>query len=241
MNVPLGVKRLDDLLGGGVPPGSATLVRGPAFSGKEVLGRRFVLTGLDEGVPAILVLTDASAADASAALAQVDPRVPDHEADGLLRYVDAYTASIGAEGDHPAARYVESVLSLNAFVRVMNEVQRDLLGDHDHHRVVFDSATTMIVETNARTTFRFLQVLLGRTRQAGGTSLVLIDDDVHEASDVQLIAHLAAGAIQTAVEDDRAMLRVEGLGLNQSPGWVPYAWSEERFEITGTFGVGLAR
>lgn len=241
VSVPTGVKRLDDLLGGGVPKGSTTLLRGPPFTGRTVLGRLFVLAGVRAGEPGVLVLTDASASEASEALAAVDPKVPDYEADGLLWYVDAYTEGLGGEVDHPRGRAVPSAVDLNAFTRVMNEVQRELLADHDAHRMLFDSVTTMIVNANAQTAFRFLQVFLGRTRQAGGTSMLLLDDGIHADDEVQLVTHLVDGLVQTVKEDERTALRVEGLGLNKSPGWVEYEFDDDAFEITGSFGVGRIR
>lgn len=237
MSVPTGVKRLDDVLGGGVPPRSTTLIIGPSYTGKHVLAGRFALAGLAQGQPAVLALTDEGADAVSRRLAALDDQVPAYEDDGLLRYVDAYSRTIGADEDHPAADYVDGLVNLNDLARIMNQVQRDLLADHDAHRLVFDSLTTLVVETNARTAFRVLQVLLGRTRQAGGTSLLVMDAGVHEPSEIELVKHLTDGVLETrkAADGDGCELRVEGLGLNQPPGWAPYSWSEDAFEVTGSF------
>lgn len=245
MSVPLGVKRLDELLGGGVPPRSTTLVLGPAYTGKHALADRFALAGASAGEPAVVVTTDAPAGEVHDRLAAAgdDAKVAEHEKAGRLRYVDTYTATIGGDQDHPAARYVGGTANLNDFARVMNDVQREVLAEHEAHRVVFDSLTTLIVDTNARTVFRFLQVLLGRTRQAGGTTLLLMEAGVHEPSEVELVKHLTDGLVETRRDEDRTLLRVEGLGLNQTPGWVEYRWSDAdgSFEVTGSFGVGRVR
>src|SRR5581483_7169188 len=71
--VEIGVRRLDDLLEGGLPAGSTTLVYGPPFLGKELLTRLFLLHGLRSGIPGILVLTSTATSDARQQLAQLDP------------------------------------------------------------------------------------------------------------------------------------------------------------------------
>lgn len=233
-----GVKRLDDLLGGGFADRSTAIVHGPTFTGKHVLASKFALEGVREGTPAVIVLTDDSAAEVSGRLEQIDPKVPTYEEEGLIWYLDAYSESIGAGEGHTNTVYVESAVNLNAFTRAMNEVQRQILEDHEQHRMVFDSLTTLVVNTNAQTAFRFLQVFLGRTRQAGGTSLLLLEGGIHEDSEVRLIEHLTDGVIETRREGDKTQIRVEGFNLNKTPGWVEYEFTETEFEIVGSFGVG---
>lgn len=47
--VPFGIARLDEMLGGGLPGGSASLTLGPAGSGKTLLALRFLSTGAARG------------------------------------------------------------------------------------------------------------------------------------------------------------------------------------------------
>jgi len=51
----IGVPRLDDMLGGGLPSGYSVLVAGPSGSGKTVLARTFLEEGVRRGEPGILV------------------------------------------------------------------------------------------------------------------------------------------------------------------------------------------
>lgn len=241
MTTATGVERLDELLGGGLPDGSATLVLGSPDTGIDVLARRFVLQGAREGMPSIVVLTDATASETSDDLEAIDPDTPAYEDDGSIRYVDTYTATVGTGRKHPAATYVGSATDLNALTGAMNEVQSDLLARHGRHRVVVDNVSTVIVNAEARPVFRFLQVFLGRTRQAGGTAILLMNPGLHDDRELQLIRHLTDGVVETRRVEDEPMLRVEGLGLNTSPGWVEYDFDTTRFEITGSLGTGRIR
>lgn len=51
----IGVPRLDEMLGGGLPAGYSLLIAGPSGSGKTVLARNFLEEGVRRGEPGILV------------------------------------------------------------------------------------------------------------------------------------------------------------------------------------------
>ena len=52
----LGVKALDEMLGGGVPAGNSVLVAGPSGSGKSVLAASFISEGARRGEPGIIAV-----------------------------------------------------------------------------------------------------------------------------------------------------------------------------------------
>ena len=52
----LGVKGLDDMLGGGIPAGHSVLVAGPSGSGKSVLASAFISEGARRGEPGIIAV-----------------------------------------------------------------------------------------------------------------------------------------------------------------------------------------
>lgn len=239
--VETGVKRLDDLLEGGLPPASATLVYGPPFLGKDVLAKLFFLHGLRSGVPGIMLLTGDAACDVRARLAQMDPSFAEYERRGLAYFVDAYSRSIGAEDDHPCCEYVDGPVNLNAVSLAVSNAQRKIIGDHPHHQLVVDSVSTLITYTNAQTTFRFLQVLVGKAKRAGATTLLLLDQGMHSEAEVQTFKHLCDGVVEMKAEGTQTLLHVIGVGVTESRGWVEYRFTEKSFEITGSFAAGRIR
>jgi circadian clock protein KaiC len=52
----LGVKRLDDMLGGGIPAGYSVLLAGPSGSGKSVLATQFITEGAQNDEPGIIAV-----------------------------------------------------------------------------------------------------------------------------------------------------------------------------------------
>ena len=236
-----GVRRLDDLLDGGLPPDSTTLLYGPAFLGKEILARRFFLHGLSLGQPGIFVLTGQAASDVRAQLEEMDPKYPDYERAGLAHFVDTYSKSIGAEDDHAYSEYVDGPMNLNAVSLAVNNAQRKIIAEHPHHRLVLDSISTLVTYTNAQTVFRFLQVLVGKAKRAGATSMLLLQAGMHPDAEVQTFKHLADGVVEVKHEGGANVLHVLGVGVTESPGWVEYRFTPKTFDVTGSFAAGRIR
>jgi len=61
----LGVKGLDDMLGGGIPTGYSVLVAGPSGSGKSVLATGFISEGARHGEPGIIAVFEKRPTDYS--------------------------------------------------------------------------------------------------------------------------------------------------------------------------------
>jgi KaiC/GvpD/RAD55 family RecA-like ATPase len=236
-----GVKRLDALLSGGIPAGSAALVYGPPFLGKEVLARRFLLASMKANVPTIDILTNVAAADVRRNLSESDPAYDGYEKAHLARFVDTYSRSIGAADSFKDATYLDNALDLNGIALAVNKVQADLIAKHDHHAVVLNSVSTLIAYSSAQTAFRFLQTLIGRARRVGATGLYLMDHGMHSDADVQMFKHLMSGTIELREASGKTQVQVQGLGAPQGPGWVDYRFDDKAFEITGSFAAGRIR
>jgi circadian clock protein KaiC len=52
----VGIKALDEMLGGGIPVGYSVLLAGPSGSGKSVLAAEFIREGADQGEPGIIAV-----------------------------------------------------------------------------------------------------------------------------------------------------------------------------------------
>ncbi len=241
MKMPTGVERLDALIDGGLACGSTYLLYGPAFTGKRTLARLAFLAALRSGSPAILVLTNAAAADVRRELTELDPAYPGYEAAGLAYFIDAYSASVGANEPNPGVSYVDGPLDLNGMSLALNDVETRIMAGHDQHMLLLDSVSTLMAYGSGQTVFRFLQVFLGRARRAGASSLLLMSEGMHDEAEVQMIKHLMTGCIELRQETSRCQLRVQGLTQTQSRGWVDYRHDAADFEITGSFAAGRIR
>lgn len=203
--------------------------------------RQYILTNLEKKIPAVVVLTDASAADMRKQLAASDPKYTAHEKAGLIRFVDTYSRSIGIAENHPCIEYVDGLLNFNAVSLAINNAEREFIREYAQHAFVLDSVSTIIAYTNAATAFRYLQVLLGKTKAAGATGLLTLSQGMHPDSEVQMVKHLVDGLIELRNDQGKTLLHVEGAGTSDSRGWVEYRLAENAFEITGSFAAGRIR
>lgn len=238
MTHPTGSKRLDQLLAGGIPGKSRALMYGPSYQGKEILSRQVALHTLQGGHPVVIVLTNETAADCILQLRAMDPEVDSALADGTLLFVDTYANSIGVDEPHPNVEYVESALDLNGITIALNKQQGRVLGKHDEHLVIFDSVSTLVLYSNAQSTFRFLQILVGKARQVGAASLVLLDAGMHSDPEVQMFRHLCDGAIEIEADGSKTRLRVTGLSSKRAAGWLDARFSDTKFDVVGSLAAG---
>jgi circadian clock protein KaiC len=133
-----GVRELDQLLGGGVDRGTATLVLGPAGSGKSTLGLRFVMTALERGEPTALFAFDERLDTLLARLDGLGIDLRPHLESGLarLRQIDPaemgpgeFTSIVRASVEAGARMVV--IDSLNGYLNAMPEEKMLALQLHE--------------------------------------------------------------------------------------------------------------
>jgi len=104
--------------------------------------------------------------------------------------------------------------------------------------LVFDSLSTLIVYSDAKAVFRFLQVLSGMCKRSNVTSMFSMTRGMHEEIEVQTIKHLMDGVIEMKEEGARFQLRVQGCGEVISRHWIDYLLEEDEIRLTGAFRMG---
>src|SRR6266571_5061765 len=135
--VKTGVPRLDDLLFGGIPFGTNASVYGPAYVGKEVVVGIFMAEGLKKGVPILWVLTDKGPADIREEMSFLLPGYDEYEKLGLVRYIDAYSKSMGAEASDPNTTYIDEPTDHQAILKAVDARAADLKKKYPTYRLAF--------------------------------------------------------------------------------------------------------
>jgi KaiC/GvpD/RAD55 family RecA-like ATPase len=225
-----GVARLDALLGGGYTPGTATLLYGPPFCGKQVLQRHGVVAAAVAGVPVSVVLHTVGAGILSARLRALDPRFAAAEEAGLVTYVDVHSKALGEATDQPWTTYVDDPADVHEAVRATSQ-RKGRPG-----LLAVESASTVLVTLGATKAFTYLRTVLGRTLSAGGVGLLCLEGGMHPEAEVQMAKHLCAGMLELRKKGEVYALHVEGLETAYpKPGWVEYEFGPRSFKVTGSF------
>ncbi len=235
------MRRLDQLLGGGLPHRTSTLVYGPPFIGKELMTRTTILTALSKNIPCVLLHTNAAADEIHEAFLHLDPGFPAIRDKGLLHLIDLYSRSVAAPEILDHTTYLDSAVDLAGMSAALHAVQQDLQRRHDRHLLVIDSLSTLIAHNEARPVFRMIQVLLGRARRSGATSIILMDEGMHSEAEERMFRHLMDGAVYLRDSANKHQIHVVGLNVTQSLGWIDYQIGQDRLEVTGSFAAGRIR
>ncbi len=234
--VKTGIPRLDDLLFGGIPFSSNVSIYGPAYVGKEVLVSLFMAEGLKKGLPVLWVLTDKSPGDIRAEMAFVLQDYEEREKLGLVKYIDAYSKSMGAEASDPYTVYIDDPTDHNAILKATDSVAAEWKKKYEGYRLAFRSVSTLIAYLDPTTTFKFLQPFVGRRKRDKAVALYVIEKGMHEEQEIQMLGSLMDGTIEFKVEQLKSFVSIKGICDVQSRSWIRYTSNKSALSI-GSFSL----
>lgn len=148
-----GIKGLDDLLDGGLPAGSATVVQGGTGTGKTALCLNFIMEGVRRKQKTVLFTME---------------ETPD-QLRGIAKGLGLDLAA--AEEQALLAIHYTSPVEL-ATDRFLNDV-RERVRDSGARRVVFDSLTTMALGVPSDRRFKELVYAIAKHMRSVGASIVM--------------------------------------------------------------------
>jgi len=239
--VKTGTRRLDDLLYGGFPLGSNILVYGPAYSGKEVLMYTFMAEGLKKGVPVIWVITDKTISQIKDDMKYVLPSYEEYEKLGLVKYIDAYSASIGEKGEvNEDAIYIENQTDTSKILKSVDKLGKELRNKHPYYRVAFFSLSTLLAYLEPKILLKFLQPFTTKRKKERAVSLYMIEKGMHSESEIQMLGYMMDGNIEFKIENLKTHLSVKGICEVQARDWIELVPSKTGIAL-GSFSLGHIR
>ena len=236
MLIKTGIDRLDELLKGGIPFRSNVLVYANPFIGKDILLKKVAAAGLEAGEGIIFVLTDKSFGEMREDMIHVMPSFEEYEKKGMIRYIDIYSPTVELKEKSEWVTFVESPVNRERIAYSILQAHKEM--DSINHRLIFDSISTLIVYSDAKAVFRFLQVLSGTCQRMNTTSFFSMTRGMHEEIEVQTIKHLMDGVIELREYEARYQIRVQGCGEAISRHWIDYLLEENEIRLTGAFRMG---
>ena len=235
MLAKIGIDRLDELMKGGIPQGENVLVYAPPFIGRDTIIKNFAFSGLRAGEPVIFILTDRSFFEMRREMVTIDKSFSEFEKKGKIKYIDVYSPSVELKEKNPYTTFIDSPVNRERIAASILNAQRKFMKDTEKHRVIFDSLSTLVVYSDAKAVFRFLQVVSGTCKRLGATSLFSMTRGMHEEIEVQTIKHLMGGVVELREEGSRMQIRVQGCGEVISRNWIDYILQKDEIKLTGAF------
>jgi len=234
--VKTGDRRLDDLLLGGIPFGTNVLIYGPPFTGKDITISAFVGEGLKKGVPCILIITDKLPSEIREEMMFVVSGFEEYERLGLVKFIDAYSRSIGVEDVEDNVTYIDDSTDHQAIMKAVDEVAKDLLKTHKYYRLAFRSISTLIAYMDSSSAFKFLQPFCGKRKREKCVAMYAIEKGMHDDQEIQMIFSVMDGMIDYKVEQLKTYMSIKGIGDVQSKAWIEYTYSKQGLSI-GSFSL----
>lgn len=185
--LPTGIAGLDDLLDGGLPARSATVVQGATGTGKTVLSLAFLLEGIRRGEPGIYFGMDETQEHLRELARSLGWDLADLEARGLLFL--RYSSPVELAPD-----------------RYLFELRRDVTRA-GARRVVVDSLSTMETGVNSLRRYKELVYSLSKHMRASGVTLVMAVEVPETMGETQLTGHAVS-----SIADNVILIRYVELG-----------------------------
>ncbi|MBP2030843.1 KaiC/GvpD/RAD55 family RecA-like ATPase [Methanohalophilus levihalophilus] len=215
----LGIKELDDLIGG-IKEGTNLMLLGPPMSGKDSIVNNILYTGLDDSNASVLVSTREPGENVLEWFLKHDPDMDTSS----LGIVDCVTKTLGiAAEDTDNIKRVSSPVDLTGIGVRISQYFEELWMKKENPpiRLCINSLSTVLMYSNLQTVFRFLHVFTGRIKAAKGLGLFVVEDQMHDPQTIATLKQLFDGMIEIKEHESGHMIRVVGLSPRPTP-WFDY-------------------
>jgi len=218
--VSTGVVGLNQLLRGGFPAGSMTLLVGAPGSGKSTLGKQFLFDSLTKERPTVLVSTVESIS-----LAKETMKSFEWDGDLLNRLVffDCYSWKTGATGD----KHSGSPKNLTDLSISLNGLLKDEISSGSRARLVIDSFSDFILHARPDQAQKFLESVKARLSERNVTSIVILEEGLHEEKVNAALEYITDGTIKMRYEESgRSLMVSRMLGTPATFKWIPFTLAQ---------------
>lgn len=175
-----GVPGLDAMLGGGLMPGSSTLVMGTPGSGKTILGLHFLIEGADRGERGLLAGFHETADDLISTAERIGLDLRRHIDSGLIRVL--WNAPLELSADDWAWQVLHTVEE-HAPARISIDALTDV------HRIMTDDSRMPL----------FVTALVNELRNRGTTVLIAAEIDEYTDDTLAIPVPAASAAMDNCI------------------------------------------
>jgi KaiC/GvpD/RAD55 family RecA-like ATPase/uncharacterized protein (DUF3084 family) len=238
--LPTGTPRLDDLLLGGLPPKSHSVLVGEAFVGKEVVLYSFLAEGLKRGEPVVIVTATRAPTEVGESLGVVLPQFREYEQMGMVTWVDASGSNatsssdahrLGTKGSDDRAGILSQLV----------KAAKAAGGERDvPFRVGFLGLSAVLAHGDERASFSFFQNVVGILKPRNALVMYSLEGGALSEAQVETLLGRMDGAFLFRQDRDKTFLSVKGLGDVQTRDWVECR-ATNRALIVGSFALERIR
>ena len=193
-----------------LPPNSASIIISPPLSGKKEFIYQLLQESLKNKEPVIFLSKDNSIIDNKKDL--MKNKIFYGAAGNTLRFIDCYSQQTGIPAQEtPDTKIVSGPIALNEISIALSQLETEFHTIKPTHKIIFDSLSTTLMYSNPQMVGRFLQILIAKIRQAGGTILFTLEEGMNEPKDTITIEHLMQAILHIRKEKGKILLKAFGI------------------------------
>lgn len=217
------------------PENHAVLVVGEASTGLFEFCCYLGSTYLRNGEKVVFVENNASLGQVRRQMGRFGVEASDHEADGTLVLVDAFTHESPTPDETAIVVENPSVLPY-IFEAVTSGIER--IGGKPV-RVILDSLTPLYVNHDPADVWRFFKDLSSMCK-FNGTMTSVVNKGILDEDQIAQVAGLADGILEMRMDSEyRRYVRIKHLkGTIVSPKWVPFEFEKDEEDEVAILGWG---
>ncbi|MCL4413088.1 MAG: hypothetical protein M1526_07035 [Candidatus Thermoplasmatota archaeon] len=230
--VKTGVKKLDDLLTGGVPVPSNIMIYGPAFAGKEEMVYNIITSSIQRGLPSIILTFDRTSASILKNLSYFSPLVAGYLDLEMLHVIDTFTRTTNEEAESSGGiTYLESQTDLEGVNKELNKISKELMKKSGSVVVAMFGFSSILNFLDRSQTLKFLQSFANERRDQNNIAFYLVEKGLRDESEIQAIAHFMDGIAEFKIEGSKSYIMVKGLTSVMSRDWIEVDFSKNNFNL----------
>jgi len=193
-----------------LPPNSASIIVSPPLSGKKEFLYQHLIQSLKNKEPVVFLSTDASSEDVKKEL--VKNKIFYGASGNMLKFIDCYSQQAGNNvEDTSDTKRVPGPLALNEISIAIAQIEAEFYKISPKHKIIFDSLSTILMYSNPQMIGRFIQVLIAKIKNAGGSVLFTLEEGMHDPKDMVTIEHLMNAIIHVKKEKNKIRIKAEGI------------------------------
>ena len=221
---------IDNALAGGLPRGSTILLFGPSEIRKGIIAAQIMHERLKAGDTGLMILTEESSERIKNRYADYGWDFSKYESSGYLKYVDAYTKSVGGNvNDNGVTEYVEnpqSIIEISIAVTEMNEALWNINPDVIN---VFDSGSRALAQSNVAASVNHLIVLMNKIKETRAMFIMTMEEKMQDEMVVASVRHSMDVILDFKMEGKNIMFKISGKDI-MTTDWMVCHFTQKGFQ-----------